>query len=127
IASSLAGAHVVSAATAFIVAAQVTGAARKLKAGEYRFASREAMASVIDRIRAGDIVHHMVTIPEGLTSEQAVDILMANDVLTGAAPVPEEGAILPDTYEVRRGEDRAAVLQRMQDARDTELRELWAQ
>ena len=127
IASTLAGAHVVRSSTVFIVAAQLTGAAKRLKAGEYAFASGETMGRVIGQIRRGDIVHHMVTIPEGLTSEQAVDVLMDTDVLSGAAPVPEEGAILPETYEVRRGEDRAAVLQRMQDARDNLLRVLWAQ
>jgi UPF0755 protein len=34
---------------------------------------------------------------------------------------------LPETYEVQRGEDRAAVLQRMMDARDQLLATLWAQ
>jgi UPF0755 protein len=127
IASSLGRAGVVHSGAIFVAAAQITGAARHLKAGEYEFASRASMASVIDEIRRGDVVHHTVTIPEGLTAEQVVDVLMADDVLTGAAPVPAEGSILPETYEVRRGEDRAAVLQRMMDARDALLRTLWAQ
>jgi UPF0755 protein len=127
IAATLERQHVVSSGAVFMAAAQISGAARKLKAGEYEFPSRESMASVIAKIKHGEIVHHMVTIPEGLTSDQAVDILMRDDVLTGAAPVPAEGAILPETYEVRRGEDRAAVLQRMMDARDELLRALWTQ
>jgi UPF0755 protein len=127
IAASLARAGVVRSATIFIAATQITRTGRHLKAGEYEFASHASMSAVIDEIRRGEVVHHMVTIPEGLTSEQVVDVLMANDVLTGAAPVPAEGSILPETYEVRRGEDRAEVLQRMMDARDTLLRALWAQ
>jgi UPF0755 protein len=127
IASSLARAHVVHSGAVFIAATEITRAGRHLKAGEYEFPSKASMASVIDEIRRGDVVHHMVTIPEGLTSEQVVDVLMSNDVMTGAAPVPAEGSILPETYEVRRGEDRAEVLQRMMDARDTLLRALWAQ
>jgi UPF0755 protein len=127
IASSLGRAHVIHSAAIFMAATQITGAARHLKAGEYEFASRASMASVIDEIRRGEVVHHTVTIPEGLTSEQVVDVLMGDDVLTGAAPVPPEGAVLPETYEVQRGEDRAAVLQRMMDARDALLRGLWAQ
>ena len=35
---------------------------------------------------------------------------MAEPVLTGSVAVPPEGSILPETYEVQRGEDRAAVL-----------------
>ena len=127
IASTLSREGVIRSGAIFMAATQITGAARRLKAGEYEFASRASMASVIDEIRRGDFVRHMVTIPEGLTSEQVVDVLMSNDVLTGAAPVPAEGSILPETYEVRRGEDRAEVLQRMMDARDTLLRALWAQ
>ena len=74
---------------------------------------------MLDKIRRGEVVRHFVTIPEGWTSEQAVEILMAEPVLTGSAPVPPEGAILPETYEVQRGEDRAAVLQRMMRRRAT--------
>ena len=69
----------------------------------------------------------MITIPEGYTSEDAVQVLTDNNVLSGAAPIPAEGALLPETYEVRRGEDRGAVLQRMIDARDNLLQTLWAQ
>jgi UPF0755 protein len=127
IAATLEREHVINSGAVFMAAAQISGAARRLKAGEYEFPSRKSMASVISMIKHGEIVHHMVTIPEGLTSEQAVDILMHDNVLTGAAPVPSEGAILPETYEVRRGEDRAAVLQRMMDARDELLRTLWTQ
>jgi UPF0755 protein len=127
IAASLSRAHVVRSASVFIAAAQISGQARRLKAGEYEFASHASMISVMEKIRRGDIVHHMVTIPEGLTSEQAVQVLMDNDALTGAAPIPAEGSILPETYEVRRGEDRSAVLQRMMDARDNLLSALWSQ
>jgi UPF0755 protein len=127
IASTLGRAGVIRSAAVFMAATQVTGAARRLKAGEYEFASGASMVSVIDEIRRGEVVHHTVTIPEGLTAEQVVDVLMSDDILTGAAPVPAEGSVLPETYEVRRGEDRAEVLQRMIDARDTLLRTLWAQ
>ena len=127
IAATLQRAHVIGSAAIFEAATQITHTSRRLKAGEYEIPSRAPIRAIIDKIRKGDIVHHMVTIPEGLTSEQVVDILMASPVLAGAAPVPAEGAILPETYEVRRGEDRAAVLQRMMDAHDNLLRALWAQ
>jgi UPF0755 protein len=127
IASTLERSGVIRSASVFIAATQISGAGHRLKAGEYEFASRDSMAAVMDKIRKGLIVHHLITIPEGLTSEEAVDVLMNSDVLAGAAPVPAEGALLPETYEVRRGEDRGEVLQRMIDARDTLLRTLWAQ
>ena len=127
IASTLKREHAIASSTIFLIAAQLSGAARRLKAGEYDFAPHASMATVIGMIRRGEIVHHMLTIPEGLTSEAAVDVLASSDILTGSAPIPPEGAILPETYEVQRGEDRAAVLQRMMDARDQLLAGLWAQ
>jgi UPF0755 protein len=51
---------------------------------------------------------------------------MHTDILTGDIPTPPEGALLPETYEVVRGETRATVLQRMMDADDRLLAQLWA-
>ncbi len=127
IAAQLAKSGVVRSSAIFSAAAQLTGAARTLKAGEYEFPSKASMASVLGKIRRGEVVHHMVTIPEGMTSEMAIEALMAQPLLVGSAPVPPEGSILPETYEYQRGEDRSAVLARMMAARDTLLGNLWAQ
>jgi UPF0755 protein len=125
IASSLERAGVVRSASVFVAAAQITRAARDLKAGEYEIPSRASASAVLAKIRSGEVVRHQVTIPEGITSDMAVEILAANPVLAGEAPTPPEGAILPETYDVQRGEDRAAVLRRMMDARDKVLSQLW--
>jgi UPF0755 protein len=127
IASSLERAGVIRSGAIFKAAAQVTGVARDLKAGEYEFPSGASMARVLDDIRAGRVVRHQVTIPEGATSEMVIEMLNAEEALTGMAPTPPEGTVLPETYDFQRGEDRAAVLQRMMDARDKLLAALWAQ
>ena len=127
ISTALERAHVIRSGPVFAAAAQITGAARHLKAGEYEFPSQMSMAKVLTKIRKGEILHHFVSVPEGMTSEMVVDILMGHEELSGSAPVPPEGAILPDTYDVRRGEDRAVVLDRMMAARDKLLDKLWAQ
>jgi UPF0755 protein len=126
VSADLARAGVIRSASLFVAAAEITRAAPHLKAGEYAFGSRASLAQVIHKLGTGDIVHHRITIPEGLTSQQAVDILNASDVLVGQIPTPPEGAILPETYEVTRGEQRATVLQRMMDARDRLVGQLWA-
>ena len=53
------------------------------------------------------------------------EMLMAEDLLTGEIPVPEEGSVLPDTYSFERGEARTAVLARMQAAMRNYLAEAW--
>jgi len=126
IASSLEQAGVIRSSSLFLTAAQASGAARKLKAGEYEFPSRASLRQVLAKIRDGKIVRHQVTIAEGLTSDMVVDILMRAPELTGAVPTPPEGSILPETYQVERGEDRGAVLQRMMDDRDELVDALWA-
>ena len=126
IAATLARGGVIRSAPIFVTAAQITGAARGLKAGEYEFESRASMASVLGTVRSGKTVRHQITIPEGRTSEMVVEALAAKTDLTGVAAAPPEGSILPETYQYARGEDRSAVLRRMMDARDELLATLWA-
>lgn len=123
IARTLASAGVIRAPTVFMAMAKLTPGS--LKAGEYAIASGESMSRILSDIKAGRVVRHFVTIPEGWTSEMAADAVNAAPELTGAATVPPEGSILPDTYEVARGDDRAKVIQRMRDARDKLLAQLW--
>lgn len=126
IAADLKRGGVIGSDTLFILGAEVSGAARRLKAGEYAFASRASLSSVMNAIAEGRVVRHFITIPEGVTSQFVMEALNKADYLTGFAPAPAEGAVLPETYEVRRGDDRAAVLRRMMDARDALLASLWA-
>ncbi|HUO22730.1 MAG TPA: endolytic transglycosylase MltG [Caulobacteraceae bacterium] len=126
IASDLEQAGVVGSAPIFAALTEVTGAGRRLQAGEYDFPTRASIADILDKLKNGRIVHHYVTLPEGITSDEVVEVLMGDPVLTGPVPTPPEGAVLPETYSVERGEDRSAVLQRMMTARDKLLTKLWA-
>jgi UPF0755 protein len=110
---------------AFVLAARASGAAGKLKAGEYQIASHASLARILDDIRAGRVVRHLITIPEGWTSAMALEAVNAAPELVGTAAEPAEGSLLPDTYEVQRGDSRAEVLARMQKAQARLLAELW--
>ena len=126
IAVALDNAGVITSSLLFTIAAHVGGDATKLRAGEYEFASRTPMRRILDDIRDGRVVRRQVTVPEGWTSDMAVERLMAEPLLTGSVTAPPEGAILPATYDFQRGEPRAAVLKRMTDAQTKLLAELWA-
>jgi UPF0755 protein len=56
----------------------------------------------------------------------AVDAVRAQPVLTGTVEAPPEGSILPDSYQIERGEDRTEVVGKMRAARDELLAQLWA-
>jgi len=126
IADTLGQAKVISSPLLFMVAAKVTGASRSLKAGEYRIASHQPMWRILSDVQHGRFIRHLVTVPEGFTSQMAVDALNAEPLLTGPAVAPPEGAILPDSYEFQRGEARADVLRRMEDAQTKLLAKMWA-
>lgn len=125
-ARTLKQAGVIQSDGAFIAAAMALGAAHRLKAGEYEFRSRESLAEILSTIRKGLVIRRFITIPEGLTSREVGAILLRADYLAGPVPTPPEGALLPETYQVRRGETRDEVIARMMAARDKLLAQLWA-
>jgi UPF0755 protein len=127
IARQLSEAGVIRSPSLFVAAAKLSGAGRKLKAGEYAIPSRASMGRILADVRDGRVVRHLIAVPEGWTSEMAADAVARADVLVGQAEAPPEGAILPDTYQVQRGEDRAAVIRRMVEAEDKLRAELWSQ
>jgi UPF0755 protein len=127
IAGALARAKVIRSRAAFIAWAELSGAGARLKAGEYLFPAHAPLGEVVDTIAKGRVLRRSVTIPEGLTSKAAAAIVDAEPSLVGDAPVAPEGSLLPDTYDVKRGETRAAVIGRMRAARDALLARLWSE
>ena len=126
IAATLKESGVIRSIDMFKAAATITGADRRLRAGEYRVPDRASLRSVLKLLTDGTVVRHYVTLPEGWSSAQAVDILNKQGVLTGTVEVPPEGSLWPETYEVSRGETREAVVARMQKAMTDNLAKLWA-
>lgn len=67
-----------------------------------------------------------VTLAEGVTSWQVVEALRRFDPLTGEiADLPPEGSLAPDSYELRAGQDRAALLAEMSARQSRILAQLW--
>lgn len=69
---------------------------------------------------------YRIAFAEGVTSWQVVEGLKSVDVLTGDVDgLPAEGTLAPDSYEVRSGESREAVLARMEQAQTQILNNAW--
>ena len=63
-----------------------------------------------------DDVRLRITVAEGVTSWQVVEGLKRAEFMAGELDqVPPEGSLAPDSYEVDRGADRAALLGEMAD------------
>ena len=111
----------------FVAKAKWTGVHHHLKAGEYAFTSRTSPAAVMEKIRKGDVVVHRITIPEGLTTYQAVKLIEGAPALDGQlSALPAEGSLLPETYDYIYGDTRSALAQRMKKARHATLKDLWS-
>lgn len=106
--------------------ARLFGSSDPVQAGEFEIPAGTSGAKVLDILQHGRPVVRLITIPEGMPSILVQEKLAAIPELTGPAPLPAEGSILPNSYDWQRGETRVAVLKRMTDAMDKELDALWA-
>lgn len=109
---------------------EVTGRSRGIKAGEFSFNRPMTPRAVFDKIIAGDVYYHQVTILEGLRSDE----IFGHLVRSGFGPDEEyleafrdvsliseldreavdlEGYLFPDTYSLQKGTAPAAVLKMM--------------
>jgi UPF0755 protein len=97
-----------------------------LKSGEYLFPKHASVRDVVETMVEGKVVQHLVTLPEGLTSEQIVARLLDNDILGGnIKDVPREGTLLPESYRFPRGTPREQVIARMLQAQRRVVQETW--
>ncbi len=110
----------------FIAGALMMKTHNDLKYGEYQFHKGASLRDVVDTIIEGKVVQHQFTAAEGLTSEQIVQKLLENTVLTGnIREIPREGSLLPESYWFTRGTSREQIIRRMQEAHTRLVREIW--
>lgn len=117
---------IITSSHLFTIAAYVTRDFRRIKAGEYLAPKGASMAALMAIIVGGREFTFKLTIPEGWTSQMAVDRINEDATLGGSpVDVPEEGTLLPDTYTFRRGFDRQALIDDMRQAQEKLVAELW--
>lgn len=109
----------------FEIIARIFGMGHSLQAGEYRFSARTSLYEVLRLLRDGRTHYYSLTIPEGLTSLQILDILRSSERLTGDLPSAlTEGSLLADTYHYQRDTPRVRLVLRMESAMKTFLRDV---
>lgn len=92
-----------------------------------RFAYEDGVAEEYAALVAAETpMQYRLVIPEGLTSWQVVQGLLAADFLDGeVVDIPPEGMLAPTTIEVNRGENRLELLAEMQANQERILAEAW--
>ncbi|MBT6508417.1 MAG: endolytic transglycosylase MltG [Marinovum sp.] len=90
------------------------------------FQQGEDAPEVFTDVNARSGTRHRIALAEGVTSWQVVQSLSEIETLAGnLVDIPEEGSIAPESYEVRQGEGRQSVLNRMMAAQEAILIEAW--
>jgi UPF0755 protein len=126
IADQLERAGVIDSAMWFNILTVLDGNRGALKRGEYAFKANMSMNDVENELIAHRVVRYKLTIPEGLTSEQVLDRLREDAVLTGdVRELPREGSLMPDTYYFERGDARQSILSRMSKMQAKTVDEIW--
>lgn len=129
-ADRLTSAGVIANPFTFRVAARLSGAERRLQAGEYRFVEPATPYEIVDRLARGDVFVQPITFPEGLTAREmaalfetsglgtarefmdagtAVELIA--DIDPGARTL--EGYLFPDTYTLSRQASAKTTVQAM--------------
>ncbi|MEY2925657.1 MAG: hypothetical protein RL367_134, partial [Pseudomonadota bacterium] len=116
---------VIKSAAGFLRYARLFGDSAPIKPGEYEIKAGMGEGDILKLLQSGKTKQRFVIIPPGLPSVLVQERLMATDLLTGDVAVPAEGSILPDSYAYTRGESRARVVKRMQDAMTKTMAILW--
>lgn len=129
---SLIGAGIVRDDLTFRVALWLSGSARRLQAGEYRFDRPMSALDVIDKIARGEVDLRPLTFPEGLTVAEMAKVFEAGGMGTAQAFIDAardpslvrdldpaardlEGYLFPDTYALPRRADAQRVVRVMAD------------
>ncbi|MBW2465856.1 MAG: endolytic transglycosylase MltG [Deltaproteobacteria bacterium] len=122
----------------FSMLAVLTGAARKLQAGEYRFEAGKRPLEVIDFLKRGKVLYRPVTLPEGTEMARIAEILedrgwvdstkffdLAHDPAVlqemGVKAESLEGYLFPDTYYLSRGQQNEEDIIRMMVTRHNQV------
>jgi UPF0755 protein len=111
--------RLIKSSTAFVLFGKSQSADRKVHAGEYELNPSMTPAEILSKLRSGQVLLHQVTIPEGLTIAQVVDVASQQGLTDreeflrlakdrefirslGIKADTLEGYLYPDTYKFPR-------------------------
>lgn len=117
----------ISDARIFQIGLRAYGNESKLKAGEYEIKPQASMREIMELLKSGKSVLYSLTIPEGLTVEQAFQRIAEHEALEGDMPaeMPAEGSLATDTQRFTRGTKRQQIIDRMLAQQKKLIEDLW--
>ncbi len=128
VATQLERRQLISDIRVFKLGASITKTDKSLKVGEYEIKAGASMREILALLNSGKSVLHSLTIPEGLTVDQIMAKIGADEVLTGDVPavLPAEGSLLADTQRFSRGTTRAEIITKLASDQKKLVDNIWA-
>lgn len=117
----------ISDARIFRLGVRAYGNDQALKAGEYEIKPHASMREIMDLLKSGKSVMYSLTIPEGLTVQQALQRVATEEALTGDMPanLPPEGSLATDTLRFTRGATRQQMVDKLLADQKELVEEIW--
>ena len=126
IATELANQGIVKNKVLFVFFARVFNLDREIKSGEYYLSTSQSIQDILSDLSIGSVISNRITVPEGTSSYQIVDILRKLESLVGTiTKVPVEGSLAPDTYFYSNGQSRLLMLEQMKASQRSILKKIW--
>ena len=118
---------VIESPAIFELGVRASGNTLRVKSGEYNFPRHVSPKLAMDILTDGQTVARRFVAPEGMTSQQLIDLMDKYIGLTGEVKtIPPNGTLLPETYNYAYGDTKESLVQRMQEAMTKTVEELWA-
>jgi len=111
----------------FFILAKLANSIVNLKAGEYELQEGSSILDIIRTMQSGNFFNRSVTVPEGYTTAQTLELIELNPYLLGTINKGKykEGELLPETYFFIHGETKEGALDRMSHSMKKVVDEIW--
>ncbi len=98
-----------------------------LQAGEYEIPPHATIHDIIELMHEGKVIVHKLTLPEGITNKEIIEIILNEPMLVGKITKEfQEGDFLADTYYYTYGESKMMLLNRIYNKSQIMIDNLWA-
>ncbi len=129
ISSALQQSNLINDADNFNRWTKIKGEDKKIKAGEYAIPAHASPFAIMKILTKGEVITHKITIPEGLTTAEIIDILNKEPALINELgedfSALKNGNLLPSTYHFSLGDTKESIIRRMQESFNRQAEELW--
>ena len=99
---------------------------KNLRYGEYLLEPHLSPKQIFERLHKGEVVVRKITVTEGKTVYDVVELLTKAEGLTGEIPQDiKEGSLMPQTYYYQWGDSYKSIIKQMQNQMAENLKRMW--